>query len=203
VSHGAPVRTWELKCDPCESYLRGDKKPKVIRSTPGDKDKGIPAKLNHVADCDPFWSSTPEGIPLTPDEENIHKIRAEQGQRQLDRLTAFAALKQSGMAIPPQAQWLINSTLEEIALQERVSAPLNGTVLCAYGHDNAPGMNFCGECGIAMSVRGTIAPDPPASLTDVIPLKTLHIATLRKKCREKGLDDKGTKDQLISRLETT
>ena len=187
---------------PCESYLRGEKKQKIINTIPGDKDKGIPGRMVHVADCDPHWSTTPEAVPLTPDEEHIHKIRAEQGQRQLDRLTAFAALKQSGMSIPPQAQWLIDSTLEEIAALERVGPPVGGSMICGNGHDNAPGLKFCGECGLHMDAQKQLTENLPADPAELIPLNKLHIATLRKKCREKGpTTGVGTKDQLISRLE--
>ena len=183
VKSGAPARVWELKCPPCEAYLRGDRKNKIIHTIPGDKDRGIPSRLEHVADADPHWSSTPEGVPLTPDEQHVHKLRAEQGKQQLDMLTAYAALKQGNIDIPEQAQWLINRTLEEIA-----RPIVKGSVVCVNGHDSPAGMKFCGECGAGMETR--------AALEDVyrepaIPLESLHVATLKKMCREKGLPADG------------
>jgi hypothetical protein len=202
VTRGNPVKTWKLECPECETHLRGDLKQRIIRASPGDKERGIAPTLNHVPDADPHWANTPEGVPPTPDEQNIHKIRAEQGQRQLDRLTAFAALKQSGMKIPPQAQWLIDNTLEEIAELEKTGS-ITGSIVCADGHDNSPGAKFCGECGMNMNVRATVSPaaeELPTLLEDLIPLHSLHIATLRKRAREARLNDKGTKAQLIERL---
>lgn len=199
VTRGAPAHIWELKCAPCESYLRGEKKPKIIKVVPGDKDRGIPSQMKHVADADPHWSSTPEGAPATPDELDLNRIRAEQGQRQLDTLTAFAALKQSDMKIPAQAQWLIDKIISEIGQQEVGFETVHGTVLCADGHDNAPGSQFCASCGMRMDAKAVIAAaEEPA----VIPLTSLHVNTLRKKCRAAGLEDKGSKEVLISRLES-
>lgn len=197
VTRGRPDKTWKLECDQgCEAYLRGDKRMKIINTIPGDKDRGIPSRLVHVADADPHWSSTPEGIPLTPDEQHIYKLRAEQGKQQLDMLTAFAALRQGGVQIPEQAQWLIDRTLEDIA-----RPVIGGSVVCGAGHDNSSGARFCSECGIPMNGRPEIGHAEVTPLEELIPLHSLHIATLRKRCREKGLPDKGTKAQLIERLQ--
>jgi SAP domain len=200
VNRGAPAKIWQLDCTACESYLRGDKKQKVIHVLPGDKEKGIPGRMVHVADSDPHWSSTPEGIPLTPDEQHIHKIRSERGHEQLQQLQALAALQGAGFTIPPEAQWLLDRNFD--------ARIIKGTILCPTGHENTAGAKFCMECSLPMIDQPAIGASPDVSETPVIttediPLGTLHVATLRKKCREKGLDDKGTKDQLISRLETT
>lgn len=205
VKAGVPARTWGLDCPDCETHLRGDRKMKIIRTIPGDKDRGIPSRLEHIPDSDPHWSSTPEAVPLTPDEQHVHKLRAEQGKQQLDMLSAYASLKQGGIDIPEQAQWLINRTLEEIA-----RPIIKGSVVCVNGHDNRAGVKFCGECGTRMEAKGAIGfappgiepiPPEPVPLEDLIPLQSLHIATLRKRCRMNNLSDKGTKAQLISRLE--
>lgn len=201
VTRGAPAKKWGLDCSDCETVLRGDRKQKIINTIPGDKDRGIPARLVHIPDADPHWSSTPEGIPLTPDEQHIFKLRAEQGKQQLDMLTAFAALKQGGVEIPEQARWLIDRTLEDIA-----RPIVKGNMVCGNGHDNNSGAKFCIECGIPMNGKAQIEPftspgTEPIIPQPVIPLDMLHIATLRKMCREKGLDDKGTKVALIGRLQ--
>jgi hypothetical protein len=196
VTRGNPVKTWKLECPECEGVLRGARKQKVIHTIPGDKNRGIAARLVHVADTDPHWSNTPEGIPLNPDEQHIHKLRAEQGKDQLDMLTAYATLKQGGVAIPEQAQWLINKTLEDIA-----QPILKGSLVCVSGHDNNPGAKFCVECGTSMANAGILTGLPPRpEPEEVIPLETLHVATLKKMAREQGLSDKGTKVQLIERL---
>jgi hypothetical protein len=197
VTRGAPVKTWKLDCLPCESYLRGDDKAKVIKVIAGDKDQGIPARTEHVADSDPHWSTTPEGVPATPDEQHVNKIRAERGSQQLQQLSALAALQQAGLKIPDEAFWLLSQNFDQRIIK--------GTTICANGHDNAAGVKFCGECGMPM-----ISPAPAAEIetadedepdiTAPLPLGTLHVATLKKMARSRGLPDKGTKVQLIERL---
>jgi hypothetical protein len=202
VNHGNPVKTWELNCNPCESYLRGEKKQKVIRATAGDKDRGIAPTLNKVPDADPHWANSPEGVPLTPDEQHIHKLRAEQGRQQLDMLTAYAALsKIPGLDLTDfeQAKWLLDQTIDPLK-----RPVVKGTLVCSTGHENDAGAKFCAECGIPMNGKKAIEagdelPDT-TPLEDLIPLHSLHIATLRKRARENGLNDKGTKAQLIERL---
>jgi hypothetical protein len=76
---------------------------------------------------------------------------------------------------------------------------LRGTVLCAEGHDNAAGVKFCGECGMSMSAKAAIA--PPDNEPAVVDLDRIHPQTLKKMCRAKGLPDKGSKDDLIGRLQ--
>jgi hypothetical protein len=200
VTHGAPVKIWKLDCADCEPLLRGDSKKKIIHMTPGDKERGIPGKMMHVPDADPHWSTTPEGIPQTPDEQHIFKLRTEQGRRQLEMLQAYAALsKVPGLDLRDfaEAQWMLDQTLDPLR-----RPAVEGRIVCASGHDNLAGTKFCGECGVPMDVKKEIEP-PPGELFSgepVIPLEMLHIATLRKKCREQGLSDRGTKVQLIGRL---
>ena len=220
VRAGAPVKTWALTCpDGCESYLRGEKKAKVIQVIPGDKDRGIPSQMKHVADSDPHWSTTPEGVPQTPDERQVHRVRSEQGQRQLETLSAFAALKQANVTIPAQAQWVVDKILEEIAQREMGSLAIQGVMVCASGHENAPGAKFCNSCGLKMDGKLAIGNPKgqevdvevvqedftmggyPSIRVDAMPLRTLHVATLKKMARDKGLSDKGKKEDLIARLE--
>jgi len=215
VTRGAPAKVWKLDCDPCESYLRGDGKPRIIKVIPGDKDQGIPSRMEHVADSDPHWSSTPEGIPATPDEQHVNKVRAERGSQQLQQLSALAALQSAGLKIPDEAFWLLSQNFDQRIIK--------GTTICANGHDNPGGVKFCGECGMPMMQRDTAAaigaaedlslplpeneggvietPGSEAALPP-LPLGTLHIATLKKMARTRGVSDKGTKAQVIERLTT-
>lgn len=199
VNNGAPARTWGLDCPDCEAHLRGDKKKKIIHTIPGDKEKGIPARLTHVADADPHWSNAPEGVPLTPDEQHLHKLRAEQGKQQLDMLTAYAALsKVPGLDLKDfhEATWLLNQTLDPLKRPR-----IEGEIVCAEGHGNPASTKFCGECGISMTVQGALTAGEIKELyQEPDTLVKLHVATLRKMCREKGLSDRGTKAELIKRL---
>jgi len=202
VTHGAPAKEFRLDCPPCEAHLRGDRKQKkLVYET--DKRSGQPVRQARVADSDPLWSSTPDTVPPTPDEERVNSIRQERGAQQIQMIQALAALRGTGLDIPAEAMWLLE--------RELPAGVLKGTVVCANGHDNQTGLKFCGECGISMAAKGEIEgsdPDPsfrghPVRLTTEpeFPLEKLHVATLRKKCRERGLPDKGTKAQLVKRLE--
>lgn len=191
VTQGAKARVWELNCPPCESFLRGDQKPKIIKVIGGDKNKGIPSRMDHVADCDPHWSSTPETIPPTPDEENVNSRRQEVASQQLQLLQASAAAKAAGFDIPAEALWL---------LEEKLGANLvHGSVECMNGHANQAGTKFCGECGVDMKARASIgsAETPKADRSEY---EGLSIRQLKEICKAEGFPVSGTKKQLIERL---
>jgi len=188
VIKGAPSKEFRLDCPPCEAHLRGERRPrKLVYET--DKRTGQPIRQARVADSDPMWSSTPD-VPLTPDEERVNSVRQERGSQQIQMIQALAALRATGIQVPDEAMWLLE--------RELPAGILKGTVLCANGHDNQSGLKFCGECGVSMAARGAIA---PAGDEPEVDLGRLHVATLRKRCRDAGLPDKGSKDVLIGRLQ--
>jgi hypothetical protein len=193
VTHGAPAKVFKLSCEPCEAYLRGDRKPKILKYQI-DAKTGQTVRQERVADGDSMWSSTPDTIPLTPDEERTHATRTERGRMQIEMIQALAAMRTSGIQVPPEAMWLLEREIPE--------GVLKGTVLCAAGHDNQAGVKFCGECGMSMAARGAIAAAPePEDGPAAVDLDRIHPQTLKKMCREKGLPDKGSKDDLIGRLQ--
>lgn len=189
VTHGAPAKTWKLECPPCEAYLRGDRKPKILKHKIKD---GRVVSQERVADSDPMWSSTPDTVPLTPDEERTDAIRRERGKMQIEMLQALAAVRGTGLDLPPEALYLLENELP--------AGVLHGTVVCVNSHDVPAGSKFCGECGASMSARAAVAPPAPESEDASVDLHRVHVATLRKMCRQRSLPDKGSKDQLIARL---
>lgn len=191
VHNGAPAREWQLDCPPCESYLKGDRKRKILKTTPGDPKLGIPAKQERVADCDPHWSSTSESIPLTPDEQRTNSTRTERANHQIQMIQALAALRAAGTDIPFETAWLME--------RELPSSFVKGTVMCPNGHENTAGGKFCSECTVSMTAQKEL--DPPEEEITEIPLDKLHVATLRKMCRERKLSDSGGKTEMIERLE--
>jgi len=201
VVRGAPAKDWELDCPSCEAYLRGARKPQILKTTPGDPKLGIPAKQERVADADPHWSSTPESIPLTPDEQATNAVRTERATHQIQMIQALAALRAAGTEIPFETEWMMK--------RELPSHFIEGKTVCATGHDNAAGAKFCAECGISMAKQKEIGTAPADSIPfepghdSVISLTALHVATLKKMCRTAGISDKGSKAALIERLETT
>lgn len=189
VTKGVAKRIWELNCPQCERYLRGDNRPKVIKVTGGDKNRGIPSRMDHVADSDPHWSSTPETVPPTPDEERVHSVRQEVATQQLQLLQASAAAKAAGFDIPPEAIWLLEEKLGGKILQ--------GNVECANGHVNGAGTKFCNECGISMSARKAVNTGEEKQDSG---LEKLSLKELREMCKAEGLPTSGSKKQLLERL---
>ena len=138
-----------------------------------------------------MWSSTPETVPQTPDEERVNAVRQERGSQQIQMIQALAALRGTGIDIPDDAMWLLE--------RELPAGVLRGTVVCVNSHDVPAGSQFCPQCGVSMAARAAIAaPDEPA-----VDLARLHPQTLRKMCRDHvpPLPDKGSKDVLIGRLQ--
>lgn len=183
---GTLARQWKLECPACEAYLRGDNKPKVIKVTGGDKNKGIPSRMEHVADADPHWAAAPEAVPPTPDEEKIHSVRAELGKEQLEMLQAFAAATAAGLDIPREAMYVLEKNFDPRILK--------GTLVCQNGHENHAGAKFCGDCGISLAVRSAI------EAGDADDLSKLSLAELKKLCKDENLPTHGTKAQLVERL---
>ena len=191
VINGAPAKIFKLDCpDHCEPYLRGDRRQKKLVYQIDSK-TGQTVRQERVADADPMFSSTPDTTPLTPDEERTNTTRQERGRMQIEMIQALAAMRATGIQVPPEAMWLLEREIPE--------GVLRGTVLCANQHDNPAGLKFCGECGVSMAARGAIAPpeDEPAA----VDLGRLHPQTLRKMCRDAKLPDRGSKDDLIGRLQ--
>ena len=194
VIKGAPAKTFRLDCGPCESHLKGDRKPRVLKYHI-DKATGQSVRQERIADADPMWGSTPDSAPLTPDEDRTNTTRQERGRMQIEMIQALAAMRATGIQVPPEAMWLLEREIPE--------GVLRGTVVCAEGHDNAAGTKFCSECGISMAARGAIGrAGDDTGLDDVaVDLSLLHVASLKKMCRERGVPDKGSKDVLIGRLQ--
>ena len=190
VINGAPAKIFKLECEPCEAIKRGDRKSKILKYQINPQ-TGQAVRQERVADSDPLWSSTPDTIPLTPDEERTNATRQDRGKLQIEMIQALAAMRSTGIQVPAEAMWLLEREIPE--------GVLRGTVVCVSGHDVPAGSKFCPDCGASMAARGAIAPpeDEPA----VVDLGRLHPQTLRKMCRTAGLPDKGGKDVLIGRLQ--
>ena len=94
VIKGAPVKVSSSTASPCEAYLSGDRKPKILKYQI-DAKTGQTVRQERVADGDPMWSSTPDTIPLTPDEDRTNTTRTERGRMQIEMIQALAAMRAS------------------------------------------------------------------------------------------------------------
>jgi hypothetical protein len=197
IVNGIAARQFRLDCPPCEAVLSGAGKPKILKYEV-DQKTGRVLNQVRVADADPQWSSTPDTIPLTWDEMRSRGVKLEKGENQLRALEALIALRNGGVDLMSRPEVMFY--LQESGLPLEV---LQGTVVCANNHDNAPSAKFCGECGISMTARGSLEQAPAAAPSPVVgaDLARLHPQTLKKRLREKGLPDDGSKDELIRRLQ--
>lgn len=196
VIKGAPVKIWGLDCPPCEAVIFGDGKPKKLVHIV-DKKTGQVLRQERVADADPLWSRTPDTIPMTPDEERTHALRIERGEQQLRALESIASLEKSRINFRDRPDVLFY--LREQELPEDI---LQGTLVCVNGHDVPGGQPFCGQCGASMAARAAIGSgDDSSDEGAAVDLGRLHVQSLRKMCRDRQLPDKGSKDDLIHRLE--
>lgn len=195
VRNGIAARTWGLDCDKCCSYLSGYGRPRILKVTPGDVKSGILPVQERVADSDPQWSSVPDAIPMTPDEIRSDRHFRDTAQLQINAMNALGTAMANGLQIPPEMMYLLRKQLPPEML-------VQGSIVCAKGHDNTPGAKFCGECGMGMDARAEITMTPSARTGDdsIIPLEQLHVATLKKKARSLGIPDRGSKDQLVTAI---
>ena len=197
VTRGVPAKHIRIDCEPCEAYLSGARKSKILRYQIDPK-TGQTLRQERVADADPQWSSTIDTVPLTPDEIRTHGLKLEKGENQLRALESLLALKAGGVDLTSRPEVLFY--LQESGLPSETLKMLKGTKVCPNGHDAEGGVKFCPECGVSMTAQAAIAPpaeDEPAA----VDLDRLHVQTLRKMCRDAGLPDKGSKDVLAGRLQ--
>jgi len=189
VIDGNPAKDFAIDCPPCEAVLRGDGKPKVLRYIV-DAQTGRVSHQERVADADPQWSSTPETVPLTQDEQRIDKRFRETAQSQIEMMNALGTAIGNGLQIPREMMHVLQRGLPAETIRG-----LETTLVCPSGHDVPAGNAFCGACGASMSGQKAIAPEPAANLSQ------LHVAKLKKMARDRGLPDSGGKAELIRRLQ--
>jgi len=190
---GQPVHPWGIECAAHQAFYTGASRPKVLKYIT-DKKTGTVISQQRVPDAHPGFSTTPDTVPLTYDEMQSRDRKLELGENQLRALESLVALKAGGVDLTSRPD--VMYFLQESGLPAEM---LQGKTVCAGGHDNPAGLKFCGECGVSMAVRAAVEAPAPAP-GPAVDITRLHPQTLRKMCRERGLADKGSKDQLLQRL---
>ena len=163
-------------------------------------EKGAPAKIwaltcpsceNHLRGSD-LWSTTVAEIPETHDELSEREDYEKRGANDIQTMMALALTRMTGGEVPDTVARMIDGS--------KLHLPAQAKVLCPpHGHANPPGVKFCGECAAPMrdaAPAGSLPPGKPAP-----DLADLHPQKLRKMCREQGLDDSGTRPEMLARLE--
>ncbi len=178
ANDGNPAALWVLDCPPCENHLRHDS----------------------------HWAVTPAEIPETYDEGRAREDFEKRGAKDKDAVLTLALARLAGIH---------SSELPESLTRMISGAPLHvpvaGQMECPSGHLSAPGQKFCGECGQQMSAPAAKASLPAAERAAEPPADTgvsdrprrirdANLATLQALARAHGLDDGGTRPELISRI---
>jgi hypothetical protein len=192
-SDGTPVKLWALTCEQCEDHLRTSDR----------------------------WASTISEIPETPDEIKVREDYEKRGAHDRDYIQAMALAKIAGVEIPDALQRVVTGDPAHIPA-------ITGTMVCQNGHDCAPGSKFCSDCGSPMrkppglscpeghpvgagakfcaecgsSVAAAIeAPaGEPENGARKKPLKDWRLTDLKARARELGLDDTGTRPEVLARV---
>jgi hypothetical protein len=176
VTDGVPEADWNLEqhCPRCAGALRGD----------------------------PLWAAMPADVPETPDEIAIREDAAKRGDRALKRAQEELSVRQHEL------------TEKIVTLLERGGTPVQ------LPDPDLIARLVAQEVQKAMSRPQPAPPEPEpepengegyesvplwdADGTALAPMKNelfrLHVRTLGKMCRERGLDDSGGKAELIARL---
>ena len=189
VVQGAPVKVWGLECAKCEDHLRSD----------------------------PHWAATISNIPETYDEKIGREDWERRGALDRDQVLALALAKLAGVELPETLRRTVSGLAPHIP----------GTVECDEGHENRAGAKFCAECGSPMreqSPPAAVVTCPEGHENDVpakfcaecgaglggLPsgepagkkrLKDMRADDLRALARESGLDETGTRTDVLARLQ--
>lgn len=138
---------------------------------------------------DPLWAAMPSEIPETPDEKSIREDAEKRGER---------AIKKSQEKLSVQQGELNQRIVELLERNGRGAEPdpdLIERLVAEQVQKAIAGMN-----GHAPVPAPASEPDAGIPLDGQVDLTRLHVRTLGKMCRDRGLDSRGGKTDLIARL---
>jgi hypothetical protein len=178
---GVPVQPWKLDCDVCEDHLRHDA----------------------------HWSVTPSEIPETHDEKVSREDFEKRGAKDKDAILTLALARLAGIDSSE-----LPESLTRMISGAPLHVPIQGQMECPNGHGQPGGAKFCSQCGSPMSAPVTKAAlngperraEPPASVPSPPQgprpqrLRDARLDVLQALARSRGLDEAGTRPDLISRL---
>lgn len=195
---GSPVKLWTLTCPQCEVFLR----------------------------TDPGWSATISEIPETPDEIKVREDYERRGAHDRDYIQAMALAKIAGVEIPDALQRVVTGDPAHVPAAAGMMVCENGHdarpgskfcaecgaamrkppgLACPEGHPVGAASKFCSECGagVAAAIEAPAGAVPqPKNAPREKPLKDRRAVDLKALARERGLDDSGTRADVLARLRT-
>lgn len=135
---------------------------------------------------DPCWAATTAEIPETPDEKATREDAEKRGERQIKKQQEELSVRQHELT-------------EKIVqmMEGRAPAPLTGPTSEQIGELVAREV----AKALAAQQNGHAAVEPETLTEPELNLDRLHWKTLQKMCRANNLVDKGTREDLITRLQ--
>ena len=207
VIEGAPVRPWRVECPACEPFLR-ERLSDLFATTEAD----LPETPDETKGREDFAKrgATDRDNVLALAMAKLAGVELPQTLRQ--------AISGASPALPAVAGFMVCTNGHDAEPGSRFcsecGAPMRKPVAaaCPDGHPVAASAKFCSECGKAAVVKGAApAIAPPAARVPSRapaarkapakkPLRDLKSEDLKALARSKGLDDSGTRLELIERI---
>ena len=203
-SDGSRAHLWELTCPNCEGYLK----------------------------TTPTWATTPADVPETPDETKGREDFAKRGATDRDNVLALAMAKLAGVELPQTLRQAISGASPAVMaisgklvceaghdaepgskFCQECGRPMRApsAAACPQGHPVGAGAKFCQECGFSIPQAAAPAIEPSASgparapkaANHAKPMRDWRAEDLRAEARRRGLDESGTRRELLERLHRT
>jgi len=176
-----------------------------------------------------LWSATISEVPETPDEEKSREDFQRRGALDRDQIMAMAMAKLAGVDLPETMRRPISGLAPHIpavagSLEcenghgcepgsrfcQECGSPMRqpDRPRCSNGHPVTAQARFCQECGVPMYRTQAIEAAAEASADSGTPaaaapkrrLKDMRAQELFALARERGIDDTGTRAQVLERL---
>ena len=206
VIEGAPVRPWRVECPACEPFLR-----------------------ERLSD---LFATTEADLPETPDETKGREDFAKRGATDHDNVLALAMAKLAGVELPQTLRQAISGASPAVMaisgklvceaghdaepgskFCQECGRPMRApsAAACPQGHPVGAGAKFCQECGFSIPQAAAPAIEPSASgparapkaANHAKPMRDWRAEDLRAEARRRGLDESGTRRELLERLHRT
>ena len=204
VEHGAPAKVWALTCVQCEKHLSKDP---LWAATMSD----LPETYDEVKGREDFEKRGAN------DRDNVMAIAL----ASLANVQLPESLRRSISGVSPAAASIAGMVICQHGHDCQPGSkfcPQCGSAMrpailaaCPNGHHVGPDDRFCPECGSGISPASLDTPaiEPPATRAPAAakattartkPLKDWRLTDLQARARELGLDDSGTRLEVLERV---
>lgn len=143
---------------------------------------------------DPLWAAMPAEVPETPDERMIREDAEKRGERAIKKSQEKLSVQQG------ELNQRIVELLERSGTGGGTAAPDPELIAALVAQEVQKALAAINGSGHAP------VPVPEPELTEAVPvgdgvdLARLHVRTLSKMCNDRGLDRRGSRADLITRL---